>query len=284
MDWIKINTTLPQNPRVVRLGSLMGISTREALGLIIEWLCWLDSATGDGSTGLTAAEVDNLFSPSAKRRQNVTLASAKCHARSVTASRTFSNALLEIGWAYEDENGVFCASNYDEHNGKNAKRRAQGAKRVAVARKRVCNANSVTPCNAPSVTREEKSIYKEIKNPNGSINTVCGGAAAQPDDSTRPSSRRQLPLPESADAVLAFLASQPNCGLRGDDLTACAESFFNDFEATGWTMRNQPVANWHAAARAFLARWQGNLAARAAAAPQGPRITYRSETQQNYEL
>ena len=276
MDWIKINTTLPQNPRVVRLGSLMGISTREALGLIIEWLCWLDSATGDGSTGLTASEVDGLF-----------FASAKCHAQSVTCSRTFSNALLEIGWAYEDENGVFCASNYKAHNGKNAKRRAQDAKRQKVTRsqKRPQNVTLASAkCHAQSVTREEKSIFKDIKNPNGSINTVCGGANAQPDDSTRPSSRRQLPIPESADAVLAFLAAQPNCGLRGDDLTACAEAFFNDFEATGWTMRNQPVANWHAAARAFLARWQGNLAARAAAAPQGSRITYRSETQQNYEL
>lgn len=257
MDWIKINTTLPRSPKVLRLASFMGIDRHTALGLILEWLCWLDGVSSDGSTGLSSAQIDQLFSCDNVSQKNVTL----CH--------TLSQALREIGWAYEDENGAFYASNFEKSNGKNAKKRAEATERQRESRKRKLSQKNVTTITKKCDQRREEYILKKDDSDESSKKT-------RPD--------RKIPLPESADAVLTFLAAQANCGLRGDDLTACAEAFFNDFEATGWTMRNQPVANWHAAARAFLARWQGNLAARAAAAPQGPRITYRSETQQNYEL
>jgi hypothetical protein len=82
MDWIKINTALPRSPKVVRLASLMGVSEREALGLALEWFCWLDSATADGSTGLRANEIDRVFT---------------CHASSVTGVSRFCDALAQIG-------------------------------------------------------------------------------------------------------------------------------------------------------------------------------------------
>lgn len=262
MDWIKVNTSLARSPKVRRMASLMGVDKHTALGLVLDWLCWVDGATADGCTGLTADEIN---------------AEIVCNAKSVTSCNAdvldFCNAMLEIGWLEQDENGIIHVHNFEAHNGENAKRRAQGAKRVAVMRKRVCNAKSVTPCNAPSVTREEKRREEKIDSKESTKKT-------RPDAENA----RKLPLPESADTVLAFLAAQPNCGLKGDELLSCAEAFFCEFDAVGWTMRGQPLQNWHSAARAYLARWQGNNASRAAAAPRGGKITYRSETQQNYEL
>lgn len=258
MDWIKVNTSLARSPKVRRMASLMGVDKHTALGLMLDWLCWVDSATADGYTGLTVDEINAEFA---------------CNAVCVTPCNDqalqYCNAMLEIGWVTLDENGIVCVHNFEAHNGDNAKRRAQGAKRVSVMRKRACNAKSVTPGNAPSVTREEKR--REEKKEDS-------------DESSKKTRRDgKTPLPETSDEVLSFLAAQPNCGLKGDELLACAEAFFNDFEAVGWTMRNQPIQNWHSAARAFLARWQGNNASREAAAPRG-KITYRSQTQQNYEL
>lgn len=203
MSWIKINTALPKGPKIVRLATLMGVSEREALGLALEWLCWLDAATADGCTGLRKAEIDRIFT---------------CHANCVT--------------------------------GVSRKKRDQ--------------------------IREEKNINN--KHPKEAINTVCGGATAE----TGLSMGRALP--ETSDEVLTYIAALPNCGLTGDELTACVETFFSQSEAVGWTLSGQPIRDWRASARAFLAKWQNNIASRAAAAPRAGKITYRSETQQNYEL
>ena len=254
MDWIKINTALPKCPKVVRLASLMGVSEREALGLAVEWFCWLDSATADGSTGLRVDEIDRVFT---------------CHATCVTGVSRFCDALAQIGWIFEDENGIICASDFDQHNGESAKKRAQATKRQNAKRAKERHANSVTGVSRKQRDqRREENIYKKDDSNESSKKTRQEGKIA---------------LPETSDDVLTFLAAQPNCGLRGDELLTCAESFFNEFDAVGWTMRGQPIANWHSAARAFLARWQANNASREAAAPRG-KITYRSQTQQNYEL
>ena len=252
MNWIKLNTTLPRSPKVLRAAALMGVDQHTALGLILDWLCWLDGVSTDGSTGLTAELIDQLFPVDSLSQKNVT---------SVTRCHKMSQTLVTIGWASIDENGNFHAAEFEKYNGENTKKRAEAAER-----QRKCRARKVSRKNVTTVTDScdqirEENIYKKIDSY----------------ESTK------TPLPESADDVLTFLAAQPNCGLRGEELLACAETFFNDFEAVGWTMRNQPVRNWHSAARSFLAKWQNNTSSRVAAAPRG-KVTYRSETQQNYEL
>ena len=128
MDWIKLNTTLPREPRVLKLAKLMGCSRHEAMGLFFEWLCWLDGVTQDGETGLTAEQIDELF---------------MCNAKSVTpCNATFIQALLAVGWAGVNEHGEIYAVNYTEHNGESAKKRAQTAKRVSNMRERERNAKS----------------------------------------------------------------------------------------------------------------------------------------------
>ena len=103
-----------------------------------------------------------------------------------------------------------------------------------------------------------------------------------------PPKQSKVPLPETADAVLTYIASLPSCGLVGQELTTCAQTFFDRSEAVGWTINGQPIRDWRAAARAYLAKWQGNNASRQAATTSPtmnkPKITYRSQTQQNYEL
>lgn len=255
MDWIKINTALPRSPKVVRLASLMGVSEREALGLALEWFCWLDSATADGSTGLHADEIDRVFT---------------CHATCVTGVSRFCDALAQIGWIFEDENGIICASDFDQHNGESAKKRAQATKRQNAKRAKERHANSVTGVSRKQRDqRREEKIYKK----EDSI-----------ESSKKPQKEGKIPLPETSDEVLTYIAAQPNCGLTGDELTACVETFFNQSEAVGWTLNGQPIRDWRASARAFLAKWQNNIASRASAAPRTGKITYRSETQQNYEL
>jgi hypothetical protein len=121
-----------------------------------------------------------------------------------------------------------------------------------------------------------KDGYKEPNN-----NTVVTSDAEQP------KARSGRPLPESADEVRSFMAAQPICGLKGDELAACASSFFDDMEAQGWTARNgSPLFDWHAAARRYLNTWQRRnlqplgVSRTKSATP----VVYRSETKPDYSL
>lgn len=260
MDWIKVQVTLPRSPKVMRLARLMGVSRHEALGLAVEWFAWLDGVTEDGRTGLTAEQVNELFN---------------CNAASVTGCNAFCDALVTIGWAEVDENGEICAADFDAHNGKSAKKRVQTAERVRrmrKAQKNESNAASVTKA-LPDKIRED--IYnKEI--PNGSINTVCG-------EKDEPARLTCKPLPESADEVKRVMAAQAVCGLKGEELKACAMAFFDAMEAEGWTGRNgAPLYDWVAAARKYVCGWQRRLSA--GGVPASKSTVYRSEQPKNYNL
>lgn len=261
MSWIKINVTLPRSPKILLLGQYLGISRHEALGLAVEWLTWLDGVSSDGETGLTVEQVDELF---------------PCHAKSVTGCHaTFAQALLAVGWAGVNEHGELYAIKYTEHNGDSAKKRAQASKRKGKQRAKECHAKSVTECHAKSVTREEKNISNNICIPKEPINTVCGVADVPPRLSGKPK-------PESAEEVRRFMAGQAVCGLKGEELEACANGFFDDMEACGWTVRNgNPLFDWHAAARKYLTTWQRNLG-RGSKGSEG--VVYRSQKKQNYDL
>lgn len=258
MDWIKLQVTLPRSPKVMRLARLLGCSRQEALGIAVDWLCWLDGVTEDGKTGLTAAQVDELF---------------LCNAASVTGCNALCDALVTIGWAEVDENGEICAVDFEEHNGKSAKKRVQTAERVRKMRKKQkkeCNASSVTK-TLPDKIRED--IYN--KEGNLSLNTTVCSASNVSDK------RARKPLPESAEEVQSVMAAQAVCGLRGEELEACAQGFWDDMEACGWTARNgAPLYDWVAAMRKYLNSWQRNGLRRGAPAP----TVYRSEQSKNYDL
>lgn len=262
MSWVKITTTLPAAPKILMLSELLGISRREALGLAVEWFCWLDGISADGNIGLTADLIDKHFFSIFSSQKNVT---------HVT---TLSHALSQIGWIHIDENGLIHAQEFEKHNGETAKKRAE-----AVERQRKSRAKKLSQKNVTNVTkkcdqiREEKNIYKEDI-PLESNTTVCVEATA----AQRPS----ISHPKNAEEVQEFMAAQAVCGLRGEELATCAMAFFNDSEAVGWTHKGQPIRDWRAACRAFLARWQQNKSNRAAVPASS--FTFRSATKQNYDL
>ena len=252
------------------------------MGVALNWLIWVDEQTTDGRTNLTHAEVDEEL-----------------------GFRGCAKALCAIGWADADEKGLVFAVEFDKHCGETAKARAINAQRVAkcTARKKEREANAKTNASANGETNGEANAFSNAET-NGKTNektlaeknriefnikdvsnvpnntTVVTSAAEQP------KARSGRPLPESADEVRSFMAAQPVCGLKGDELAACASSFFDDMEAQGWTARNcAPLFDWHAAARRYLNTWQRRnlqpLGTRSKA--QAP-VVYRSETKPDYSL
>lgn len=274
MSWIKINTTLPRSPKILLLGQHLGISRYEALGLAVEWLAWLDGITTNGEIEITAELMDGLFYADFLSQKNVTSVTQFCDTCHTNVTK-LSHALSQIGWLHIDEDGMIHVLDFEKHNGETAKKRAEAAERQRKSRSAKMSQKSVTRVTKKcDQRREENNIYIE-EIPNGSITTVCGGA----DVCDRPS----ISHPENAEEVQHFMANSAACGLQGEELKTCAEVFFNNSEAVGWTIKGQPMRDWKAAARAFVARWQQNKAQTRQAAAGGS-FTFRSATKQNYDL
>lgn len=259
MSWIKVATTLPRNPKILVLADELKCSRHAALGIALDWLAWLDGITTDGKTGLTAEQINRLFS--------VTFFCDTGHKENAN----IVTALKKINWIYIDDAGHVCATEFDKHNGENAKRRFQDAERKRKSRqnkKEKESQKNVTPVTKKRDQRREENIY--IKDDDiVSVNTTVNIAAA---DSRRP---------QSADQVLTYIAALPH-SLRGDELTTCADSFFNEMEAVGWTKRGTPIADWRALARAYVSKWalNSNSVPRVKNSP----THYRSEKNNDYNL
>lgn len=256
MNWIHVNTTLPTSPKILILAELLKCKRRETFGLIIEFFCWVDANFSNGNTHLTPKQINKLFD-----------------------QKKFAESLCEIGWGSIDENGHYVVQDFDSYNGKNAKRRIQD---VEKKRKKRANCpprwgtenDDSCPQNVPHAGGLDKIREEYIDNVSSDESTLSD-----------PQKQTKAPLPETADAVLTYLASLPSCGLVGQELATCAQTFFDRSEAVGWTINSQPIRDWRAAARAYLAKWQGNNASQQAATNSNrPKITYRSQTQQSYDL
>lgn len=66
------------------------------------------------------------------------------------------------------------------------------------------------------------------------------------------------PRPQDAVEVKRFLAAQSTCGMNGEDLTRCAEAFYNEMESVGWVRRGVPIRDWRPLARNWMTKWQRN--------------------------
>lgn len=266
MSWIKIAATLPRSPKILLLADALQCSRYAALGLAVDWLTWLDGVTEDGKTFLKPEQINELFS--------VTFFCDTCHNDVTHAVTNIVTALEKIGWIFVDENGHVCATDFDTHNGENAKHRFENAERQRKSREK--RKKNLSQKNVTSVTknrdqrREEKR--REINN-----NTVCVNTTVDVANAADP--RRA----QNADQVLLYLASLP-LPIDGSEVADCAYAFFYDMESVGWTRRGTPITDWRAAARSYANKWAMNTRAAGQHSTPQQKTTFRSEKTKNYDL
>lgn len=136
-DWIKVEQATVDKPEVLRLADLLSWDRRQALGLLVEFWCWLDK-------NLSRSCPDFVRNMSRKSLDEV------LHVPG------FSAALEVIGWAkFDDEKAVMTIINASRHNGITAKTRALDAKRKKEKRLEIVPEMSVSKPDKKR-TREEK--------------------------------------------------------------------------------------------------------------------------------
>lgn len=220
MSWIKINITLPRSAKIHQLARHLNCTRQTALGIAIDWLTWLDIQTEDGASQLTADEVDNELG----------VAGAAV-------------ALKAIGWVKLDEWGYVVASEFDKHNGSKAKKKAQTARRVINHREQPHM--KPTQATAPKLRSHEQRLVEQ---------------SLTPTKETAPHTKSISLYPANAKEVESYLRSQPHCQLEADELSNCAEKFYNGMESCGWVNKNgNPIRKWQPLAQSYMSAWLQNL-------------------------
>lgn len=219
MSWIKIETTLPQKPEVVKISAILQKKSAEVVGGLVLLWCLTDGLTEDGFLQYyTREEIDR-----------------------VTGLKGFGRALERVGWIEYSEEGIRLV-NYEKHNGRSAKKRAETARRVGRHRAKgvtdvtgeaeQSNAKGVTDVTQSALAREEKRREYSLRE-----STQRAGRVTQ---SPSPSAGF---VPPGVKEVLdwAVMESLP---------VEEAEKFWLWNQARGW----EGCRDWEAAARLWMCR------------------------------
>lgn len=240
-NWIKVLNTLPRSRAVFSLMRGMRCKRHAAIGLAVDWFCWLDENSTGGETGMTDEEVDEVL-----------------------GAKGAAKSLAEIGWIEHDEAGFVVAVDFYKHNGISAKRRAETARRVTKCKAKG-NAKSVTKVTFGALTdkiREEKSNTEFEHSSHSSLPCTeearAGETPAQA-DGVGSVGERKAPRPANAGEVEAYLATITALKLTPPERQKAAMAFYDEMEAVGWVNRyGKNVWDWEAYARRWAMSWAEN--------------------------
>ena len=270
--WMKLRHTLTRDPKLRILMRHLRIDQLTALGLAVRWLAWIDEHTTDGNTQLTAEEMD----------AELGIAGAY-------------QALAAIGWTTETAEHTVQAVDYGKHCGATAKARGQATTKKAQQRDKngtksgqnrdkigtesgqnrdkngtesgqnrdkvgtKTGQNRGPEEDIENKDRIERNEPKKEKNESATAAGQNPNTPAPPDPPNTPGTPQRgcaARHPQAAE-IRAYLTGQPH-SLSDSELQTCAQAFEDSMTSTAWHIRGMPCRDWHAAARAWLGKWQRN--------------------------
>lgn len=148
-DWIKMNKSLPRDPRVVRISSALKADRLRTVGGLLSAWCLFDEQTANGKLdGYTPELLDEIIGMAG-----------------------LAGAMMAVGWLEFDGESLQ-VPRFEEHNGQSAKRRAQDSSRKVSARKADKCPPSKRTKSGPEKRREEKILTTILTNGSKSRGTL----------------------------------------------------------------------------------------------------------------
>ena len=140
MPWIKIQTTIIDDPAVSAIGARLRMAEAHVVGSLVAVWSWADSLTASGFVQhATAANID--------RR---------------AGKKGFADAMTCVGWLRIEADGVLFPR-WDRHNGESAKARAGEAEAKRLSRSGVRRASSPVTVSA----QNESDLSGQMSGQNG---------------------------------------------------------------------------------------------------------------------
>ena len=156
-DWLKIEHATVDKPEIVRMADLLGVDQNAVIGACLRLWIWADQQTSTGcALSVTRKWIDRLMQ----------LDDA-------------ADAMIDVGWL-TGVDGKLTLTNYERHNGKPAKTRAQAAQRMKKAR---------SQCDAPSVTNVAQEAQPEKRREEDRREENIKTASEQHQASIKPASK-----------------------------------------------------------------------------------------------
>lgn len=209
-EWIKIDKALTDKPEVFQISEILGIDEFAVAGRLLRFWSWWDSHSHDGRHAPSVTKV--RFDRDAGRDG-------------------WCDALIEVGWLIEDENGL-SIPNFDRHLGSSAKKRAQSAKRSRTY-------------------RDEPSRTKRDAKSDGSVTNSVTREEEIREEERRSIKKESKPkkrfIPPSVDEVAAYVRERAALGRPHVD----AGRFVDHYTANGWKVGKNSMKDWKAAVRTW---------------------------------
>ena len=137
-DWIKMRVDLADDPAVIGMASYLKMNEYEIIGRLHKLVSWADKHSKDGFVPhITQKWIDKHLEKSG-----------------------FSSQMASVGWLVFDNTGV-TFPNFNRHNGKSAKSRAENTERARLSRK--VSDKSVTKEAHLSQEKSDKNVTREEK-------------------------------------------------------------------------------------------------------------------------
>lgn len=144
-DWIKFEIATPDKPEVWQIAEALSIDPDAVVGKLLRVWSWFDQQTENGNApSVSKLLLDRLVGVSG-----------------------FCKVVIACGWM-SDDGTILTLPNFDLHNGKTAKNRAQTAKRVALHKSKG-NANGNDSLTLSALPKEEKRREDNIKDNDKSL-------------------------------------------------------------------------------------------------------------------
>ena len=192
-DWLKIELVTPDKQEVWAMAEALSLDPDAVVGKLFRVWRWFDQHSEEGNARSVSKSLLD-------REVGVT---------------GFCGAMQKVRWM-EEKNGFIAIPNFDKHNGKSAKNRANTAKRVAKHKALAgSNGDSVSTVTVEALPKEEKR-REENKD------------------------RFVKPTPEEI---------QTYCDERGNGLSG--EKIFDHYEANGWMRGKTKIKDWKACVRTW---------------------------------
>lgn len=260
MGWCRINTSLPHDEEVYYVKRALRVTRHHALGLLLDWITYLQKHSRAGETSMTREDVDAYLE-----------------------KKGAAAALEHIGWVELDDSGCIRALDFNKYNDSTEKSREMWARQKSAQRSRKkaereakcqadmstncpadCPADMSTPCLADKCpTREEKENNIEFEHSSHS-SLLCteearAGETPAQADGVGSVGERKAPRPANAGEVEAYLATITALKLTPPERQKAAMAFYDEMEAVGWVNRyGKNVWDWEAYARRWAMSWAEN--------------------------
>lgn len=215
--WIKVTHWTPDKPEVFCVAELLKIDPDAVVGKLIRVWIWADQQL----------ETCNALSVTKTLLDRVACVTG------------FADALMKVGWLTESE-GMLNFTNFERHNGKTAKNRANTA--IRVEKHRGCNADTVTDVTQVKRSQRYKSVTPALpdREEEEDISLPIGSDSGARKPERKP---RKVFVPPTLDDVKQYAASR--------DSPVNPSKFFDHYEANGWKRGKIKMADWQATFRTW---------------------------------